>query len=84
MPNRTICSILEEIRKCHETRNYSYMLGLVEEAQSAANRMEAALWDQHDAKTMTEKISALKKEIKALEEKKEQLGGEKKPKRGAF
>lgn len=48
MPNRTICNVLEEMRQCHETRNFSYLLGLIEEAQSMANRMEAALYDQSD------------------------------------
>ena len=34
MPNRTICEALKELRTCHETRNYSYMIGLIEEIQS--------------------------------------------------
>ena len=41
--SRTICDVLKEIRTCHETRNYSYLMGLVEEAQSMSLRMEAAL-----------------------------------------
>lgn len=43
MPNRYICDVLEEMRKCHETRNFSYLLGLIEEAQTMANRMESSL-----------------------------------------
>lgn len=80
MPNRTICDTLEAMRKCHETRNFSYLLGLIEEAQNLANRMEAALWDQNDIKGYRETIrelkeerKKLKKEIKKLEEKKEKL-----------
>jgi hypothetical protein len=34
------------MRKCHETRNYSYLPSLIEEAQTMANRMEAKLLDQ--------------------------------------
>lgn len=83
MPSRSLCSVLEEMRKCNETRNYSYMLGLIEEVQTMANRMEAALWEQKDFTRMSEKISRLKKEIKELEAKKEQLDGEK-PKRSAL
>lgn len=73
--NRTLCSVLEEIRKAYETRNFSYLLGLVEEAQSLGNRMEAALWDQRDITTLSQERSKLKKEVKALKEEKEALGG---------
>ena len=78
MPNRTICDVLEAMRKCNETRNYSYLTGLIEEAQNYANRMEAALWDQKDIGYLRDEISALKKEKKELEAKvkelKEQVG----------
>jgi hypothetical protein len=68
MPNRTVCSVIEEARKCNETRNYSYLSGLLEEIQSLANRMEAALWDQNDMKRMMDDRAALKKELKELKE----------------
>lgn len=73
MPNRTICGILEEARKCHETRNYSYLLGLLEEIQSAANRMEAALWDQKDLERLRSDRKELQEEIKKLREEKKTL-----------
>jgi len=73
MPNRTICAVFEEMRKCDKTRNYSYLIGLIEEAQSLANRMEAALWDQGDVKRARETLRELKKEIKDLREEKEIL-----------
>lgn len=66
MPHRTICDVLEAMRKCNETKNYSYLISLIEEAQYHANAMESALWQQHD-------IDYLKKEIKKLEKKKEKL-----------
>ena len=75
MPNRTICSILEEMRKAYESRNFSYIIGLIEEVQSAANRMEAALWDQHDIKRLETKKKDLKEEIKKLREEKLSAGG---------
>lgn len=75
MMNRTVCSVLEEMRKCHETRNYTYLIGLIEEAQSMVNRMEAALWDQKDLKRLRDDYKTLKAEVQALEEQKKFLGG---------
>ena len=72
-PNRTICSVLIEMRKCDETKNYSYLLSLIEEVQSMANRMEAALEDQHDVKYSRAVLKELNKEISKLEKKKEKL-----------
>ena len=68
MPNRTICSVLEEMRECLKTNNFSYLPGLIEEAQSLANRMESALWDQKDYKHMQKNFRKLKLQIKQLEE----------------
>jgi len=48
MPNRLICDVFREMRDAHEHRNYGYMKGLIEEAQTLANRMEAKLYDQKD------------------------------------
>jgi hypothetical protein len=39
MFNRTVCDMLEEMRKCAETGNYSYLPGLIEEALEASVRM---------------------------------------------
>jgi cell division protein FtsB len=78
--NRTLCDVLKEIRKCDETKNYSVLLSLTEEAQLMGNRMEAALYDIKDVENLREKLSKLKKEhkkldasIKKLEERKEYL-----------
>lgn len=65
-PNQTICSVLSAIRKCHETRNYSYLLGLVENAQYLADKMEAALNDKADVREWTIKRDQLKREIRTL------------------
>lgn len=69
MPHRYLCDVLEEIRKCNETRNYSYLLGLVEEAQTLANRMEAALGEKKDAEGWHKKAKEEKAEYEALLEK---------------
>ena len=71
--NRTICDVLKEIRKCHETRNYSYLLALTEEAQSLANKMEASLYDKKDLQAARKEVVKLKKEIKELREKRNEL-----------
>jgi cell division protein FtsB len=70
--------VFDEMRKCNETRNYAYLLSLIEEAQSMANRMEAALGNVKDIKKLSETRSELKAEVKKLEEKVVKLGGKKK------
>ncbi len=72
-PNRVICSVLDEMRKCHETRNYAYLLGLIEEAQSLANRMESALGDKKDIREWSDMRAKLKEEIKELRNERRQL-----------
>ena len=69
--NRTICGVFEEMRSCNETKNYSYLLGLVEEAQSMANKMESKIDLIKDfeelkeqCKNLTERKNDLKKDIK--------------------
>ena len=69
-PNRTICSVLEEMRKLNETRNYTPLLGLIEEAQAMANRMEAKLYDIKDYDRMMDDMRDVKRTLKKL--KKEQ------------
>ena len=69
--NRTICGVLDEMRSCNETKNYSYLLGLIEEAQSMANKMESKIdliKDFEDlkeqCKNLAERKNDLKKDIK--------------------
>ena len=69
MLNRSLCDVLQEMRDCHKTRNYSYLPGLIEEAQSMGSRMESALWDQKELRTLQADISKLKKKKKKLEKK---------------
>lgn len=73
MPNRTLCSVLEEMRKAYETRNFSYLIGLIEEAQSMGNRMESKLWDQKDFERAKEDHSRIKSELKELKKEKNLL-----------
>ena len=66
MPNRLLCAVLDEMRDCVKTSNFSYLSGLIEEAQSLGSRMEAHLHDIND-------FNRLHKDIKALEKKKKKL-----------
>ena len=72
-PNRTLCEVLEEMRGCYRSRNFASLLGLVEEAQSMGNRMEASLSDMDDIESWTEQRGKLHKEIKKLRAKKRKL-----------
>ena len=68
MPNRILCAVLDEMRDCVKTTNFSYLPGLIEEAQSLANRMEAHLYEIKDFNRLHKDIKALKKKKKKLEE----------------
>ena len=71
MTNRLLCDVLQEMRECTKTLNFSYLLGLIEEAQTLGNRMEAKLYDIRDYERLHEDIAKLKKQKKKLEEKNE-------------
>ena len=74
---RYLCSILEDMRSCYNTRNFAHLLGLISEAQSRANRMENALETYgtgYDGVVgMEERRLKLKKEIALLVKEKEKL-----------
>tara|TARA_B110000046_G_C12888883_1_gene353459 strand:+ start:465 stop:659 length:195 start_codon:yes stop_codon:yes gene_type:complete len=59
---------LDEMRDCVKTSNFSYLSGLIEEAQSLANRMESRLYEIRDFERLHEDIRKLKAEKKKLEE----------------
>ena len=67
--NRYLCEVLDEMRKTTETLNFAMLLSLIEEAQTMANRMEAALGDQKDFEALKKRIREKKDELKKLEEK---------------
>lgn len=66
MPNRYICTVLDEMRALDKTRNYGSLLGMIEELQVMANRMEAALYDKNDLDRARKKYTKIKEEIKEL------------------
>lgn len=65
---RTLCDVLGEMRDCTKTHNYSYLPGLIEEAQSMGNRMEAGLSEVKDLQSMQDEWSVKRKELKKVEE----------------
>ena len=67
MPNRYLCDVLNEMRECTKTLNFSYLMGLIEESQTLANRMEAKLEDIKEIEFLHVRIRELKKEKKKLE-----------------
>ena len=73
MPNRLLCTVLDEMRECVKTTNFSYLPGLIEEAQSLGNLMESHLYDIKDFNRLHNDVKVLKKKKKKLEEKVEEL-----------
>jgi 50S ribosomal subunit-associated GTPase HflX len=78
--DRFLCDILRNMRQAYETRNFSYLPGLIEEAQYRAERMENAIekiggWG--GVQEMEEKRISLKTEIKELEAELKKLKQEK-------
>jgi hypothetical protein len=70
---RYLCDILRDMRSAYETRNFSYLLGLIEELQYRAYRMENKIEQINDIKTLENQRVNLKREIKELREEKKKL-----------
>jgi len=69
MPTRYLCDVLDEMRKCFKTRNFSHLCGLIEEAQTLANRMEAALGERKDYQRWHDMAKQEKKAFNELRKK---------------
>jgi len=74
---RFLCSIIDDMKQCYETRNFSPLPGLMHELQIGANRMEAKLDIIRDFDYYEEEYRGLKKQCKDLKkqikEKKKEL-----------
>ena len=82
-PSRLLCTVLDEMRECFKTYNFSPILGLIEEAQILADRMEAGLQDKSQIKDSHKRIKKLealreklREEVKELEDKLGKTGKE--------
>jgi len=71
--NRMLCDVLQDMREADKTKNYGYLLGLIEEAQYRGSRMEASLEDQRDLITLTQERQKLLKKVKRLRREVKQL-----------
>jgi len=73
MTNRYFCTVIDEMRACYKTRNFSIVMGLLEELQSIGNRMEAKCGDISDRNNYLDEVKKLKQEIKSLKRKRDKL-----------
>ena len=73
MTNRFYCTVIDEMRACYKTRNFSIVMGLLEELQSIGNRMEAKCGDISDRNNYLDEVKKLKREIKDLKRKRDKL-----------
>jgi hypothetical protein len=62
-----MCAVLEEMRQCYKTRNFAALAGLIEEAQSMGNKMEAALGDRYDYQRWHKRAKKAGKELDVYE-----------------
>ena len=72
--DRPVCSVLEEMRECTKTGNYSYLPGLIEEAQSMVNRMENKLSQVKDIEKVDQRWHDLKAKEKELRKREKAAG----------
>lgn len=70
---RFLCDILKDMRSAYDTRNFSYLPGLIEEMQYRAYRMEERLDTINNMETMERNRTRLKKEIAELREERRKL-----------
>lgn len=67
-PARTICGVLEDMRKCYQTYNFQAIGSLIEECQMLANRMEAVIETEQTYESRREKLRGVNDEIKETKE----------------
>lgn len=73
--HRYLCDVLGEMRTATETLNFSYLKGLIEEAQTMGNKMEASISNIHDVDDLLERRKRLDKEVKKLRAERDELKG---------
>jgi Ribonuclease G/E len=65
------------MRECYKTRNFAYLDGLIEEAQSMADRMESSLYDKNDYERVIKQTKEAQATLKELIDEIEKLNPEK-------
>jgi uncharacterized protein Yka (UPF0111/DUF47 family) len=76
-----VCDVLEEMRTSVKTLNFAMIPSLIEEVQTMANRMEMALEDMKDLKTLKNEIVDKKEELESLKEQIRKIEKKKKKKK---
>lgn len=76
MPSRFLCDVLDDMRKMYETRNFSGLMGAIEDAQRMASRMEAALGDRRTIEDYDTEASTLNRQLKNARKELNQIGME--------
>jgi len=80
MPHRYVCQVLDEMREAIKIYRPDLVLGLIEEAQTLVNRMEAKLGDYSDLGYDLREASKLQKKLAELTDQadiiEEQLDGD--------
>lgn len=66
--NEWVCSILDRIRECDKTKNYSPLMGYIEQVQSYVSRMESGLSDTKRTAFSAYKLLKAKKPADAMKE----------------
>lgn len=67
--HRYLCEVLEDMRKCDQTKTYGALAGYIEEVQTLANKMEAGLDIQRNEESQRKQMKIYQKEIKRMEKK---------------
>ena len=67
MPNRTLCDVLTEMRTSIKVGRIDMLHGLIEEAQTMGNRMEAKLYDYENMGYHLEEGRRFKNKLKQLQ-----------------
>ena len=75
--HRYLCDVLEEIRTCIKTLNFTPLEGLVHEIQIMGSRMESALNTKKDYETLYQEVKELNKKKQKLEQEVKELESEK-------
>ena len=66
--HRVACDVLQELREMHKFRSYTRLELCTEELQDMFTRMESALWDQKELKTLRKDIKKARKKLRELDE----------------
>ena len=66
MPERFLCDVYENMRKTTETLNFSYLKGLIEEAQAMSERIEEKLYEYKNINRIENNIQDIKTKKKGL------------------